>query len=219
MCTKSLRLFRHKQIDPQMWALVIHPVNVFMLNTTNWIGIRNVLSEQNKCGCGLHGIFRTKKKKKANKKQNIFLNKWLFFGFGFNWGAIAFLWIFMPHFPLPFPRECLIWQPGRTPPKTLRSPLCSSRLEMTKKSKNGFKSYLEAMLILSHPTCLSSFLFHFFPCIVLNSKYVYIRKKDGGKMFLRQRDKGGETELNQNTCGVVVQSLSHVQTLLQLHRL
>ena len=68
MCTKSLRLFRHKQIDPQMWALVIHPVNVFMLNTTNWIGIRNVLSEQNKCGCGLHGIFRTKKKKQIRNK-------------------------------------------------------------------------------------------------------------------------------------------------------
>ena len=100
-----------------------------------------------------------------------------------------------------YPSQKSFWtdSQGGFPQKTLCSPLCSSQLQMTKKSKNVFKSYLEAMLIFSHPICQSSFLFHFSPSIVLNSKYVYNRKKDGGKMFLRRRDKGErEIELNQN---------------------
>ena len=59
----------------------------------------------------------------------------------------------------------------------------------------------------------------FFPLHCFEQQ-IFVQQEKGWRKDVSEAERqGGETELNQNTCGIVVQSLSHVQTLLQLHRL
>ena len=170
-----------------MWALVIHPANIYTLST-NWISIRNVLSEQNKCVCGRHRIFSTKKK--ANKQVNKIYSRITdyFGGLVLTEELLHFFEVFCLTSLYPSQESFRTESQGGFPQKTLCSPLCSSQLEMTKKSKRVFKSYLEAMLTLSHLT-YQSFLFHFFPLYCSEQQiHVQQEKKMEERCFW-----GGET--------------------------